>query len=555
MRREPGADGQVLPAVWQESETGLTRRPGQGNQRFGAGVQPANPVRANHPQLVFPRSGRWVGWIRRGLVSPWLAWSIILLGAVLRLRGYLANRSLWFDEASLSLNILNRGFGRMFQPLDANQAAPPGFLVLEKISTLFFGRSEYALRLIPLISALLALVIFYQVIRLCLIPEIVPLALTIFAVSGALIYYTAEVKQYSSDVLVGLLLIWMALEFDRRDQTWLNIGLIALAGAASVWFSHPAVFGLAGIGCILIGEKALRRDWKNVRMLLLAGAVWAASFVGLYLLVLQKTDQNSALQAYWGSAFPIFPPRSLADLQLDGRLLLATFTDPGGFSESFLAPLLWCAGWVGMVWRKKKNQLLLTAPLLFALAASWLHLYPYSGRLLLFLVPSLVIFISEGIFQLRIPDRGGTALIRILLVALLIYQPVKSTAKTFINPSQREEIKPVLAFVQSHWQAGDSLYVYNSAQPAFSYYGPQYGFSMDSARLGMGTRGDLESYRIDLAQLRGKKRVWVLFAHVFEYAGMNEQDDIRGVLKTWGKEESGTSQTGAAAYLYNLSPN
>ena len=59
-------------------------------------------------------------------------WLIILFGTLLRLTQYLSNRSLWLDEANLALNIVNRSFLQLLKPLDNNQGAPIGFLMLER---------------------------------------------------------------------------------------------------------------------------------------------------------------------------------------------------------------------------------------------------------------------------------------------------------------------------------------------------------------------------------------------------------------------------------------
>src|SRR5207244_11823416 len=62
-------------------------------------------------------------------------------------------RSLWLDEALLALNIVRRPLSGMFRPLDYNQGAPVGFLLLEKLVTHAFGNGELSLRLIPLIRS------------------------------------------------------------------------------------------------------------------------------------------------------------------------------------------------------------------------------------------------------------------------------------------------------------------------------------------------------------------------------------------------------------------
>ena len=73
----------------------------------------------------------------------------------------LHNRSLWADEAVLALNIVNRSYWELLQPLDYEQGAPVGFLLVEKLAIGVFGNNEYALRLFPLLSGIISLFLFY----------------------------------------------------------------------------------------------------------------------------------------------------------------------------------------------------------------------------------------------------------------------------------------------------------------------------------------------------------------------------------------------------------
>jgi hypothetical protein len=69
---------------------------------------------------------------------------LIIFGIVIRLVQYLNNRSLWLDEVNLALNIINRSYSELLNTLDYNQAAPPGFLWIEKLVTQLLGNNEYA---------------------------------------------------------------------------------------------------------------------------------------------------------------------------------------------------------------------------------------------------------------------------------------------------------------------------------------------------------------------------------------------------------------------------
>ena len=106
-----------------------------------------------------------------------------------------------------------RSYAGLTSPLDYNQGAPIGFLLLVKASTELFGRSEYALRLVPFIFGIVSVLLFYRVARDFIVPSAVPLAVALFAILPPLVYYSSEVKQYSGDVMATLLLLGMARPF------------------------------------------------------------------------------------------------------------------------------------------------------------------------------------------------------------------------------------------------------------------------------------------------------------------------------------------------------
>lgn len=146
----------------------------------------------------------------------WLVWFVISVGIFLRVVQYLLDRSLWIDEAFVALNIINRSYAELLQPLDYNQGAPFGFLVIEKFIVQVFGDSEYSLRLLPFISGIAALFLFYWVARRLSNWSTTVIALALFALCDRAIYYSAEVKQYSSDVAIALILYLLITEIEAK---------------------------------------------------------------------------------------------------------------------------------------------------------------------------------------------------------------------------------------------------------------------------------------------------------------------------------------------------
>ena len=234
----------------------------------------------------------------------WIGLGLVFAGFVLRLRQYLVNRSLWLDEAMLANNILGRDFAGLFHQLDNNQGAPVGFLLLQKTITLMLGDSEYALRLVPFLTGCLALVMMFLLARKISSAFAANLALALFAFSPALIYYSSEVKQYSSDVAIALMLILLFLKINPLDVGRVGGGvstpalapgasvqtssystaavsrpgkdavLLALTGGLAIWFSHPALFVIGALGLALFIQSVREKDKQKIVALLLIALIW-----------------------------------------------------------------------------------------------------------------------------------------------------------------------------------------------------------------------------------------------------------------------------------------
>jgi hypothetical protein len=180
---------------------------------------------------------------------------------------------------------------------------------------------------------------------------------------------------------------------------WRGIGWLAAVGVVGVWFSHPATFVLAGVGITLGVWYLLRRETRGALVIGLISATWLVSFTISFLIMGSADSEvvSHMREDVWTAAFAP-PPTSLQNLWWYVVAFLNLFRrSPGGFQLHGIGALAFIAGAVAL-WRSDRLWLfLLIAPMLVTLAVSAATMYPFTGRLLTFLLPILIIVIACGV--------------------------------------------------------------------------------------------------------------------------------------------------------------
>ena len=492
-----------------------------------------------------------VRWWKSTIVygRPAWAWGIIALGTILRVAQYSCGRSLWNDEAAFALNVLHRPFGGLFEPLQYHQGAPVGFLLLEKLATILEGNSEIALRAIPFVAGVVALLVFYDVAKLYLSSAAVPIALALFSLSRSLVYYSSEAKQYSTDVLISLILLYAVYKLFEAHPTSRELISIGTLGVVAIWFSHPASFVLAGAAIVLIVAILVRHNRKELGRTIWVFAAWAVSFGICYAVSLRPLSRDNALLDYWHGNFP---PHDLATIiPWLSYNFFAVFENPAPLN-SILGACFFVAGCRQLLRRSFVRFGLLTAPLLMLFSASLLRLYPLYGRLLLFLCPILLLLVSEGAIWVYNTTRPLSPVVGTALIALLLAKPIYLAADTLIHPIHAEDIKIGIRYIEARQQPGDRWYAYYGAKYQLAYYAEVYDLPMTGVRVGSDCGTDEECYRTDLIPLRGNRRVWILLSHVLPHNGGDEGSLLRKQLDRIGTGVKAFDNTGVTVYLYDL---
>jgi len=403
------------------------------------------------------------------------------------------------------------------------------------------------------------LFLFYKVVKHYVDPTVRPVALFLFAVSSTLIYFSSETKQYSSDATIALLLYAAILYVQSKPLTAPRIFSLGILGAIAIWFSHPSVFVLAGAGATLALFRLYRKDWKELYRLSIVYIIWALSLSVFYFISIRALSQNDYFLGYFRGGFMPLPPRSLPDLMWFMNTFLAIFKHPGGLpvSVSGIAALVFLVGCVLLYSKNKEKFFILISPALIALFASGFHLYPFLERLLLFIVPSLLILIAEGMIEIINKTKRNLAVFGIVTTVFLLLHPLVATASLFregtLDRVQNAEIKPVMGYIRENREDGDALYLHNYSVFAFKYYSERYGFNEKDYISGVWSRHVLGDVAEDLDKLRGKRRVWIVFSHTY-WTNLGEiRRFVLYYLDRIGRKLDSFKSDGAEVFLYDLS--
>ena len=161
---------------------------------------------------------------------------------------YVFQRSLWNDELAVFNSILILKPSEFFtEPLRVDQVFPHFYLFCIQAFAKQFHNSILGLRFFSYMSMMVAFCVWLRVARRELKDPLQYLTFVMCWIASApLIYYSAELKQYSMDVLVsGLFVMFLYVQEDLKNSTnGLRYVLILALLPMAVLFSYPAYFFL-----------------------------------------------------------------------------------------------------------------------------------------------------------------------------------------------------------------------------------------------------------------------------------------------------------------------
>lgn len=487
---------------------------------------------------------------------------IVLLGIALSLIQFFFNRSLWLDESLLALNIIHKSHSALLQPLDLKQVAPILFLQIEKIFSTLFNNTEFGLRIFPLINFVISLFLFSRIIKSIhknYYTVIFSLSILVFNVT--VIYYSSEVKQYMTDILVLMTIYYFTLkEYTNERNKYYFLGII---GMISVFLSNVSPIILFTVGFYLLYSVYLK-DRKLFSYLVGISFLWVATFLFYYFIFIENHPTREGMIQEWTYYDAFLPTNPLnidffKFLYVKWSMIVFSLFDFGrivGYLLTILLP-------IGIVSLFKKREygiiILVLMPLTLHLFLSGFKLYPFDKRLILYTLPLLIIIASFGFNYLLTIIFDLLNIERFQILALLI--PIFFLFCLYIVgfPIRTNEIKKSIEYVQNNMEATDKIFVNDRTKFPFQYYQDISSQQMNNDNIIKGKNTmywngtiwtpDTVKYSNELNLLKG--RIWFIFTDV------GDEPIKKEFLTKYfsNKGESFISEFdayGSSVYLYDL---
>lgn len=395
---------------------------------------------------------------------------IFLLGGLLRLKGLLINPSLWHDECALGWNIRFKSYSDFFGILHFEQMAPPFFMILTKLMTKILGFSDMVLRIVPFLAGIGSLMAFYFLASKVLKSESITLWATFFfAINQPLISYSFEFKPYDLDVFFTIICLLFFINLNIEKLSIKKTIFYAFVLAIIPWFSLVSIFILAG-GFLNLFCKDVKFNLMKKTILAFPLIISGLVYLKIYLINNYINTGTTFMVNYWQYSFITKNPLYFF------RLFVASvkyFFFP--IQHVLFALILFVWGLV--IYLEEKISFINISIISFILLifASYLHLYPFAHRLILFLIPIFLLLIIKPLDS-AIFDKKIKLVIAIFLTFLTFY-PQIIWVNDFIhakNISKGEYPREMMKFMAKNLKKNDIIFVNNLSDAEFAYYASFY---------------------------------------------------------------------------------
>ncbi len=478
---------------------------------------------------------------------------IISFGVIAAIINFLHNRSLWFDESLLALNVVNKSYLELLRPLDYNQVAPVGFLFIEKFLSTLTGNHDWSLRIFPFlcyIGSFPLLYFFNMKLHGSKYASLVCVAF--FAINSTIVYYSFEVKQYSTDVFAAILLLFIGLKLIEDIGNKKTAIIYSIIGTIAVFISNVSIV-LIITNFIVVFYKRYFQKKKLDYFVWIPIFSWIISFTVYFYFFIYHHPSKKSMLRYWtqkDAFLPINTFNSKPYLFIYDKMNMIFNSIISNNTFGWIYFILFAIG-LFLFLKMRKSLFIIILPVILHLILSSLKLYPFHSRLILYLIPLFLTVISFAFYFVfeRLKEKKPMLS---FVVLILLFLNAYSLAS--IVPFEKEEVKKCMDYISKDPEEYENIYLYCSTDPVFKFYQKNYDCFNKKINYIQGDwhREDWSKHSQDIKKINGDS--WLIFSEVYISNGKSEADYIIDMLKLKGFSIVNSKEF-AGAICYKVSKN
>jgi Dolichyl-phosphate-mannose-protein mannosyltransferase len=425
----------------------------------------------------------------------------LLIVATVLTRIHSMDKSLWGDEAWVANAILEPTINETIYYRSWLQTCPPLFLVLNRFIIRVLGVSNETFRLVPVLFGIASIIPMIYVASRLLRPFFLLVAIFLFVFCPELVPYTHELKQYSTDVFVSLMLVSLGLMYLNRQSKAVLYFWLAIFAILSFLSYQALIFipGMLFVTLVSLRRGDSRQDvlwdrWIDALAVALSGLV--VSIVNYFVFI--KPNKQPLLDMFWRSEF--FHGEGVWDLlvfyatrflHLASLLFLTQLYSSQRVLQIFICSILIVGVSTlyvrGLMRDKEKLEqaIFLSMPIICVNFLNIVGLYPLgTTRLMLFLTPIVIVLfvyglqsVSYGVSRVlptvsqanKVQDALGALSLIVLVPLLCLYINLKGTSPLFRSEPEEDSERGV-RYLSQTVQPDDVVYIHASMREQFKLY-------------------------------------------------------------------------------------
>ena len=328
-------------------------------------------------------------WIGR---SVFITGGLALAATALKIYQWYHSRPLWLDEEMVLLNVRDRAFAELLGPLWLNQAAPVGWLALQRAVITTFGTDDRTVRAVPVFFGIATLWVACWMGRRWMTPLSAAVFVTLCGIAPWMVFYSLEVKPYSADAFWALLLValtvWAAEPAKEQSLSLRRTAIWWSVAAIGQWFSFAAAFVIPA--CALVLCAAAWRAGKRCALIVSAqAAIWLVCFAAHYGFSIRTASHDPFLRAYWAAGFPATGAGVRDSLAWLLQQMEPIAAHPGGTVHWIPFWMTVACGTAVLVIKRPMMGFVIVLVPISSFLFAILHVVPLADRLALWTIPAL----------------------------------------------------------------------------------------------------------------------------------------------------------------------